>query len=193
VGNDDNEDETTTATGGGLTTSPATERAPRRRRGGQEMRRALTWHFVILFHCCLLNLIITSSYLFYYHLSSSAEYFVSVHRRPLASAADTSVDRHCSPSSTAIAQCSRSPWPFPEAGVRPLCPSSTSSALLPLPSNWRRPGDDRELPDRFLLLVVAMPRATPPPALLCRNGRHRCSRTIFNGLLLCVFYHLYTI
>jgi hypothetical protein len=161
--------------------SPATERAPRRRRGGQEMRRTLTRHYVVLFYCCLLNLIITSSYLFYYHLSSSAEYFVSVHRRPLASAADTSVDRRRSPSSTAIAQCSRSPWPIPEAGVRPPSPSSLFFALLPLPSNWRRRGNDRELPDRFLLLVVALPRATPPPALLCRNGHHRRSRTIFNG------------
>jgi hypothetical protein len=79
-------------------TSSATERVPRHQRGGQEMRRALTWHYVVLFHCCLLNLIITSSYLFYYHLFSSAENFISVHRRPLASTADTSIDRRRSPS-----------------------------------------------------------------------------------------------
>ncbi len=145
------------------------------------MRRVLTRHFVVLFYCCLLNLIITSSYLFYYHLSSSAEYFVSVHHRPLASAADTSVDRRRSPSSTAIAQCLPSPWPILEAGVRPLCPSSTSFALLPLPSNWQCQGDDCELPDHFLLLVVALPHTTPPPALRCWNGRHPRSRTIFNG------------
>jgi hypothetical protein len=181
VGNDDNEDKTTTATGGGLTTSPATERAPRRQCGGQEMRCTLTRHYVVLFYCCLLNLIITSSYLFYYHLFSSAEYFVSIHRCPLASTADTSVDRCHSPSSTAIAQCSCLPWPIPEAGVRPLCPSSTSFALLPLPLNWRHQGNDHELPDRFLLLVVALPRATPPPALLYRNDCHHCSRTMFNG------------
>ncbi len=162
-------------------TSPATERAPQRQRGGQEMRHALTRHFVVLFYCCVLNLIITSSYFFYYHLSSSADYFVSVHRHPLASAANTSIDCRRSPSSTAIAQCSRSPWPIPEAEVHPLCPSSTSFALLPLPLNWRRQGNDCELPDRFLLLVVALPRATPPPALHCRNGHHRRSRTIFNG------------
>ncbi len=87
------------------------------------MRCALTRNYFVLFNCCLLNLIITSSYLFYYHLSSSAEYFVSVHRCPLASTADASVDRPRSPSSTAIAQCLRSPWPIPEAGVCPLCPS----------------------------------------------------------------------
>jgi hypothetical protein len=145
------------------------------------MQRALTWHFVVLFYCFLLNLIITSSHLFYYHLSLSTEYFISVHCRPLVSAANTSVNHRCSPSSTTIAQCSRSPWPIPEAGVRPLCPSSTSFALLPLPSNRRRRGNDCKLPDRFLLLVVALPRATPPPALLYWNGRHHCSCTIFNG------------
>jgi hypothetical protein len=161
--------------------SPATERAPRRQHGGQEMRRALTRHFIVLFYCCLLNLIITSSYLFYYHLSSSAEYFVSIHHCPLASAADTSANRRHSPSSTAIAQCLRSPWPIPKAGVHPLCPSSTSFALLPFPLNWRYQGNNRKLPDCFFLLIVALPRATPPPALLFWNGRHRCSCTIFNG------------
>jgi hypothetical protein len=68
----------------------------------------------------LFNFITTSSYLFRYHLSSSAECFISVRQRPLASATDTSVDCHCHPSSTAIAQSSRLPWPIQEAGVHQL-------------------------------------------------------------------------
>ncbi len=39
----------------------------------------------------------------------------------------------------------------------------------------------------FLHLIVALPCAPPPSALLCRNGPRRCSRTLLNGWLLCVF------
>ncbi len=91
----------------------------------------------------------------------SAECFVSVRRSPLASAADTSVDRRRPPSSTAIAQCLRSPWPILEAGVHCLCPSSTFFALLSLPSHWRHQGNDCELPNCSL----PPPHCCPAPRL----------------------------
>jgi hypothetical protein len=65
---------------------------------------------------------------------SGAECFIRVRHCPLASAADTSIDRHCPSFSTAIAQCLRLPWPIPEAGVCQLFPSSTSFASLPCPA-----------------------------------------------------------
>jgi hypothetical protein len=47
---------------------------------------------------------------FNHHLSLRAECFISIRLCPLASAADTSVDRCLPPSSTAIAQCLRLLW-----------------------------------------------------------------------------------
>ncbi len=115
-----------------------------------------------MIYCYLLILIITLSYLFYYHLSSSAECFVSIRHRPLASAADTSVDQCCTPSY----QCLRLPWPtILGAGVCWLCPSSTSFAPLPSPLHWRRQCNNCALPNCSL---------SPPPCCTAPRSASSC-------------------
>jgi hypothetical protein len=123
--------------GGGLMTSLAIERALQCGHGGQARQRALTWHFVVLLLLIKVNnyFILFTSLSPLFDLSLSAECFISVCPCPLASAADTSIDRSCPP---------HPPPPLPNAHACPglsrklecvncgLCPSSTSFALLPL-------------------------------------------------------------
>ncbi len=176
----------------GLTLTPATEGVPRPWHGGQAMQR-LHWHGILLLYY-LLNLIIFSSYLFYHHLSLSAECFVSICHRSLVSAADTFVDRRCPPSSTAIAQWLRSPWPILDAGVSWLCPSSTSFALLPLPLHWWHWGNNRGLPDHSLPPPCCCP--APRPASSCPlllEWPLSLQLHPLKWLIVVFFYHLYTI